>query len=88
MGGAGVRVNAVGPGWVSTEINRALLRRPEIAARIAQRVPLSRWGEPGDLIGVALWLASGASSYVSGVHIPVDGGVGVVAAQWPADLLD
>jgi NAD(P)-dependent dehydrogenase (short-subunit alcohol dehydrogenase family) len=51
-------------------------------------VPLSRWGEPSDLVGVALWLASDASSYVSGVHIPVDGGVGVVAAQWPPDLLD
>jgi 2-deoxy-D-gluconate 3-dehydrogenase len=87
-GSAGVRVNAIGPGWVRTEINQALLRRPEVARRIANRVPLNRWGEPDDLTGVALWLASDASAYVSGVHIPIDGGVGVVAAQWPADLLD
>jgi NAD(P)-dependent dehydrogenase (short-subunit alcohol dehydrogenase family) len=86
-GSAGVRVNAVGPGWVRTEINQALLDRPEVARRIAARVPLSRWGEPADVTGVALWLASDASAYVSGVHIPIDGGVGVVAAQWPQDLL-
>jgi NAD(P)-dependent dehydrogenase (short-subunit alcohol dehydrogenase family) len=86
-GGSGVRVNAVGPGWIRTHINQALLRRPEVAERIARNVPLGRWGEPGDLVGVAVWLASDASSYVTGVHIPIDGGVGVVAAQWPSDLL-
>jgi NAD(P)-dependent dehydrogenase (short-subunit alcohol dehydrogenase family) len=47
-------------------------------------VPLCRWGEPGDLTGVAVWLASDASSYVSGAHIPIDGGMGVVAPQAPS----
>src|SRR2546426_981319 len=69
-GSAGVRVNAASPGWVRTDINQALFSQPEVAERIARRVPLGRWGEPGDLIGVALWLASDASSYVTGAHIP------------------
>jgi 2-deoxy-D-gluconate 3-dehydrogenase len=82
-GGAGVRVNAVAPGWVRTEINRAVYERAELADKIANRIPLRRWGEPEDVIGVALWLASDASAYVTGARIPVDGGVGVVAPQAP-----
>lgn len=83
-GSAGVRVNAVSPGWVRTDINRTVFERPEAAARIARRIPLRRWGEAGDLVGIALWLASDASSYVTGAHIPIDGGVGVVAPQAPS----
>jgi NAD(P)-dependent dehydrogenase (short-subunit alcohol dehydrogenase family) len=83
-GNAGVRVNAVGPGWIRTEINRAIYEQPEAAEMIARRVPLRRWGEPSDLTGVAVWLASDASTYVSGAHIPIDGGMGVVAPQSPS----
>jgi NAD(P)-dependent dehydrogenase (short-subunit alcohol dehydrogenase family) len=83
-GSAGVRVNAVSPGWVRTEINRAVFESEEVAEAIARRVPLRRWGEPADVVGVAVWLASDASAYVTGAHIPVDGGVGVVAPQAPA----
>jgi NAD(P)-dependent dehydrogenase (short-subunit alcohol dehydrogenase family) len=83
-GSAGVRVNAVSPGWIRTEINRTIYEHPEAADRIAGRVPLGRWGEPSDLTGVAIWLASDASSYVSGAHIPIDGGMGVVAPQAPS----
>jgi NAD(P)-dependent dehydrogenase (short-subunit alcohol dehydrogenase family) len=83
-GSAGVRVNAVSPGWVRTEINQAIFSQPELAESIARRVPLGRWGEPGDVAGVAVWLASDASSYVTGAHIPIDGGVGVVAPQAPS----
>jgi NAD(P)-dependent dehydrogenase (short-subunit alcohol dehydrogenase family) len=82
-GPAGVRVNAVGPGWVATYLSRRFLEQPEVAEAIARRVPLRRWGEPGDFTGVALWLASDASSYVTGTHIPIDGGVSVVAPQAP-----
>jgi NAD(P)-dependent dehydrogenase (short-subunit alcohol dehydrogenase family) len=83
-GSAGVRVNAASPGWVRTDINRSVFEHPEAATRIADRIPLRRWGEPSDLVGVALWLASDASSYVTGAHIPIDGGVGVVAPQAPS----
>jgi 2-deoxy-D-gluconate 3-dehydrogenase len=83
-GSAGVRVNAVSPGWVRTEINQAIFKQPELAESIARRVPLRRWGEPGDIAGVAVWLASDASSYVTGAHIPIDGGVSVVAPQAPS----
>jgi NAD(P)-dependent dehydrogenase (short-subunit alcohol dehydrogenase family) len=82
-GSEGVRVNAVSPGWILTDVNLALSERPEAAEAIANRIPLRRWGEPEDVAGVAVWLASDASSYVSGAHIPVDGGVGVVAPQAP-----
>jgi NAD(P)-dependent dehydrogenase (short-subunit alcohol dehydrogenase family) len=83
-GDAGVRVNAVSPGWIRTDINRAVFAHPEVEAMIARRIPLRRWGEPEDLVGVAVWLASDASSYVSGAHIAIDGGVGVVAPQAPS----
>jgi NAD(P)-dependent dehydrogenase (short-subunit alcohol dehydrogenase family) len=74
----------VSPGWVRTDINRAVFKHPEVEAMIARRIPLRRWGEPEDIVGVALWLASDASAYVSGIHIPIDGGVGVVAPQAPS----
>jgi NAD(P)-dependent dehydrogenase (short-subunit alcohol dehydrogenase family)/ketosteroid isomerase-like protein len=83
-GSAGVRINSVSPGWVRTEINQAIFSQPALAESIARRVPLRRWGEPGDVVGVAVWLASDASSYVSGAHIPIDGGVSVVAPQAPS----
>jgi len=81
-GPAGVRVNAIAPGWVRTEINRRVYDRDRDA--VAVRIPLRRWGEPEDVVGVAVWLASDASAYVTGAHIPVDGGIGVVAPQAPA----
>jgi NAD(P)-dependent dehydrogenase (short-subunit alcohol dehydrogenase family) len=83
-GSAGIRVNSLSPGWVRTDINRAVFKHPEVEAMIARRIPLRRWGEPGDIVGAAVWLASDASAYVSGIHIPVDGGVGVVAPQAPS----
>jgi NAD(P)-dependent dehydrogenase (short-subunit alcohol dehydrogenase family) len=83
-GTAGVRVNAVSPGWIHTEINRAVFEHPTRGAVVARGIPLGRWGEPEDVIGVAVWLASDASSYITGAHIPVDGGVSVVAPQAPS----
>jgi NAD(P)-dependent dehydrogenase (short-subunit alcohol dehydrogenase family) len=82
-GHAGVRVNAISPGWFRTQINRKVYEREELESAVARRIPLQRWGEPEDLVGVSVWLGSDASTYVSGAHIPVDGGVGVVAPQAP-----
>jgi 2-deoxy-D-gluconate 3-dehydrogenase len=83
-----VRVNCLSPGLIRTKINRALVEDPDIGPTMAQTVPLGRWGEPEDLVGAAVWLASDASSYVTGTLIPVDGGIGVVAPQARPDAFD
>jgi NAD(P)-dependent dehydrogenase (short-subunit alcohol dehydrogenase family) len=81
----GVRVNAISPGWIRTEINRAFTDNDEAAAATAADVPLGRWGEPDDISGAAVWLASDAASYVTGAHIAIDGGLTVaVPEDWRA----
>lgn len=70
----GVNINAIAPGYMATD-NTAQLRAD--AARnqsILERIPANRWGEPADLGGTAVFLASSASDYVNGAVIPVDGG--------------
>jgi 2-deoxy-D-gluconate 3-dehydrogenase len=84
-GGAGVRVNALSPGLIDTEINKAIVQHPELGASLARAIPLRRWGGPEDLVGAAVWLASDASAYVTGAQIPVNGGLGVVAPQLPQE---
>lgn len=73
--GRGVCVNAIAPGYMRTEMNAALLdpANPRYAS-ITERIPAHRWGEPEDMVGAAIFLASHASDYVSGAVIPVDGG--------------
>jgi 2-deoxy-D-gluconate 3-dehydrogenase len=78
-GGNGVRVNALSPGLIRTEINRAMFE--SIGSQLAAAVPLGRLGEPEDMVGAAVWLASDAAAYVTGAHIKVDGGLDVVAPQ-------
>jgi NAD(P)-dependent dehydrogenase (short-subunit alcohol dehydrogenase family) len=70
----GVTVNALCPGVFKTEINRPILDDPDYLARFLQQVPLGQLGEPAQLKGAALFLASEASSYVTGVALMVDGG--------------
>ncbi len=72
--GRGVNVNAIAPGYMATEMNAALIADPERSKMISARIPAQRWGEPDDMKGVAIFLASDASNYVSGAIIPVDGG--------------
>ncbi|HEV3233044.1 MAG TPA: glucose 1-dehydrogenase [Candidatus Dormibacteraeota bacterium] len=79
-GPSGVRVNAFGPGWIKTHINRKVLATRESAEAAVSAVPLRRWGEAGEVAGVAVFLASDASSYVTGAHISVDGGLSLA---WP-----
>ena len=70
----GVNVNAIAPGYVRTGLNAHVWGDPERSAEIVSRLPIGRWAEPGDLKGPAVFLASGASDYLHGVVLPVDGG--------------
>ncbi len=72
--GRGVNVNAIAPGYMATEMNEALIADPDRNKMISVRIPAQRWGQPDDMKGVAIFLASEASNYVSGAIIPVDGG--------------
>lgn len=74
-GHAGVRVNALCPGWTATDLNRELRERPEAAAAAASRVPLGRWAQPEEMVGAAVFLASDAASFVTGHALVVDGGM-------------
>ena len=70
----GINVNALCPGPFATEINRPLLDDPELSAAMAAKVPQGRWADPVELGPVAVFLASEASSFVTGATILVDGG--------------
>ncbi|MBX3010646.1 MAG: 2-dehydro-3-deoxy-D-gluconate 5-dehydrogenase KduD [Caldilineaceae bacterium] len=70
----GINVNAIAPGYIVTDNTEALRNDPDRSKAILERIPAGRWGEPADLAGVTLFLASAASNYVSGTTIAVDGG--------------
>jgi 2-deoxy-D-gluconate 3-dehydrogenase len=70
----GIRVNAIGPGWYLTDVTRPVFENPERNKAITGRIPLGRWGAPEDLGGIAVFLASDASDYITGQVIFVDGG--------------
>jgi 2-dehydro-3-deoxy-D-gluconate 5-dehydrogenase len=72
--GEGINVNAIAPGYIDTDMNAALVADEERQKTILARVPAGRWGKPEDFKGAALYLASEASSYVSGEVLTVDGG--------------
>ena len=69
-----IMVNAIGPGWVKTELTEALQQDRERYAEILGRIPLGRWADPEDLAGLAIFLASDASDYITGQTIFIDGG--------------
>lgn len=71
---AGVTVNAICPGPFGTEMNRQLLNDPEKYQAFVQKLPVGRWGELHEIKGVALFLASDASSFVTGASVAIDGG--------------
>jgi 2-dehydro-3-deoxy-D-gluconate 5-dehydrogenase len=72
--GKGINVNGIAPGYIATDNTEALRNDPERTKSILSRIPAGRWGEPEDLKGVAVFLASAASDYVNGTIITVDGG--------------
>ena len=71
----GIQANAIGPGYMLTDMNQALVDDPKFNAWVVGRTPARRWGKPAELIGTAVFLASAASDYVNGQIIYVDGGM-------------
>ena len=71
----GIQANTIGPGYMLTEMNTALVENPTFDAWVKGRTPARRWGRPEELVGTAIFLASSASDYVSGQIIYVDGGM-------------
>lgn len=74
MSPLGVRVNAIGPGLIATPLNAAARQNPDYMRNFTNRIPLGRIGEPEDIAGAAVFLASDLARYVTGVTLPVDGG--------------
>jgi 2-deoxy-D-gluconate 3-dehydrogenase len=75
-----IQVNSILPGWIDTDLTRAA--REQVAGlneRVLARTPAQRWGAPDDFAGIAVYLASAASDFVSGAAIPIDGGYSIQA---------
>jgi 2-deoxy-D-gluconate 3-dehydrogenase len=73
-----IQANAVLPGWIDTELTRGARQQvPGLNDRVLARTPAGRWGVPADLAGIAVFLASSASDFITGTAIPVDGGFSI-----------
>ena len=77
FGGRGITSNAIAPGTFATETNAAMIADPSVGPRVAARNPTGRWGEPEEIAGAAVFLASRAASYVNGHVLVVDGGLSI-----------
>jgi len=69
-----IRVNAIAPGIIKTRLSEALWKDPEVSRKAVSRIPLQRLGEPDELAGAVVFLASDAGSYITGETLVVDGG--------------
>lgn len=74
----GIQANSIGPGYMLTDMNEALISNPQFDGWVKSRTPSRRWGKPEELVGAAVFLASPASNYVNGQIIYVDGGMTAV----------
>jgi len=75
-----IQVNSILPGWIDTDLTRAAREQvPGLNERVLARTPAQRWGKPDDFGGIAVFLASPASDFVSGAAIPIDGGYSIQA---------
>jgi NAD(P)-dependent dehydrogenase (short-subunit alcohol dehydrogenase family) len=79
LGHANIQVNAIAPGIIKTRFSRVLWQTPQIADPVLKTLPLGRFGEPADVAGLAVYLASSASDYVTGAVFTVDGGMTIAA---------
>jgi gluconate 5-dehydrogenase len=70
-----IQANAIGPGYFRTELNKTLWEDPEFNKWVTARTPAGRWGDPDELIGVAVFLSSAASDFMNGQTIYIDGGL-------------
>lgn len=75
LGPRGINCNAIAPGFFVTDMNKALVEDPDFTAFVEGRVPLGRWGQPREIAGAAVFLASPAASYINGHVLFVDGGL-------------
>ena len=73
----GIRANAILPGWIATDMTESAQNTEVFQTKVISRVPARRWGEPKDFGGVAVYLASDASSYHSGDTFLIDGGYAI-----------
>lgn len=73
-----IQVNCILPGWLKTGLTQPVYEHPEYGPAILSRTPAGRWGTPDDMRGIAVFLASRASDFVTGTAIPVDGGFSVM----------
>jgi len=73
-----IRVNALAPGWIQTELTRPLYEDEQRSRQITDRTPMNRWGKPADVAGPALFLASKQAEFITGVTLPVDGGYSIM----------
>ena len=72
-----VRVNALAPGWIETELTKPLHENPERHQQILARTPLGRWGQPEDVASAAVFLCSPGARFITGTVLPVDGGYSI-----------
>jgi NAD(P)-dependent dehydrogenase (short-subunit alcohol dehydrogenase family) len=82
LASANIQVNAIAPGMIKTRFSRTLWGTPQIAEHLLRAIPQNRFGEPQDVAGLALYLASSASDYITGEVFFIDGGMTVSWAGW------
>jgi len=71
---SGIRVNAVAPGWIRTDLTRGVRENADTERKILERTPMGRWGDPADVAGAVTFLAGPDAAFITGAVLPVDGG--------------